>query len=199
MCASFGPTRLAERVIRSFPVNRWNDDRSRPRISARFAGPGSKAIKSSSPMMSWLSASRISSRGLKRMALAVDDAATGAISSTDVSRGAAAAAAVAGLGAAEQPASAALPNLTTFPDRAAGDAVAAAGAMCATLPAPTPQPFGVQVLAACPCRLFGKLNLPLHYTETKFVQRSHRVLGGCLRPSARSSSRTRKATHYIYI
>lgn len=66
MIASFGTTRLADRLIRSLPVNRWYDDRSRPRIAARFFGPGSKPIKSSSPRMSWFSANRISKRGLRR-------------------------------------------------------------------------------------------------------------------------------------
>lgn len=38
--------------IRSLPVNRWYDDRSRPRIDSRFVVPCSKLIKSSSPKIS---------------------------------------------------------------------------------------------------------------------------------------------------
>lgn len=70
--ASLGTIRLAERLIRSLPVNRWYDDRSRPRIAARFFGPGSKPIKSSSSSMSWFRAKRISRRGLRRAADAFD-------------------------------------------------------------------------------------------------------------------------------
>lgn len=84
--ASLGTIRLADRLIRSLPVNRWYDDRSRPRIAARFFGPGSNPIKSSSSSMSWFRANRISKRGLRRAtdALDISSAPIGVATAADV-------------------------------------------------------------------------------------------------------------------